>query len=157
MALGLTLPQGSVPGSINATARQRQRDEELEEAIRLGRWVGEEERALLEAEAAAEREARRQAERLQVRRRGLLVMACLAIVVPVLWPLVVIGAIVLFPRTSRRLLIAAGALAAALLLALGLLVGQLLHRFAPPMAPPVSPAEQPIAPPSGSGGAPSSP
>ena len=78
-----------------------------------------------------------------MQRRGVLVMAGLAIVVPVLWPLVLIGVIAVFPRTSRRLLIAVLALVAASVLAVVLLVGQWLHRPSPPAVPPGAPPAQP--------------
>lgn len=139
--LGLSL-QGRPPAAP-ITTRERQRELELEEAIDLGRWIDDEERALLQEQAAAEREHQRRQERLRLQRRGLLVLACLAVVVPLLWPLVVLGVIVVFPRTSRRLLVAGLTLAFALALAVVLLVGQLLHRIAPPAAPPAAPPVQP--------------
>lgn len=140
--LGLRLSGG--PASVGSAdlQRQQQLEQELEEAIRLGRWVGEEERALLEQQAVVAFEARRQQERRRLQRRGVLLMAGLAIVVPVLWPLVLIGVIYVFPRTSRRLLIAVLALVAASVLAVVLLVGQWLHRPSPPAVPPSTPPAQ---------------
>jgi hypothetical protein len=136
--------------------RQQALERDLEEAMRLGRWVGEEERALIEERAAADLAARRQQEQLIVRRRLLLVLACLAILVPLLWPLVIIGAIGLFPRTSRRLLLGGITLAAALVLTIVLLLGQIFHRPPAPIAPQVPPAV-PAAPAVSPGGSPSSP
>lgn len=108
--------------------------------MRLGRWVGEEERALEEARVAAELAARQRQEQLTLRRRLLLVLACLALLLPVLWPLVIVGAVWLFPRTVRRLLLGGLSLVAAVVLMIVLLVGQILHRPPAPVAPPAPPA-----------------
>lgn len=156
--LGLNLGRGPAPAA--PSRREQQLEQELEEAIHLGRWIDDEERALLAEHAAAEQASLQRQARLRTQRRAVLVLAGLAILVPVLWPLVIIGVIAVFPRTSRRLLLAGLALAAALVLAVVLLIGQLLHRPAPPpTAPPLSPSApaatpqpQPSAPPGASTG-----
>ena len=150
---------GPLPGPASIAplnTRERQRQQELEEAIRHGRWIDDEERALLAEQAAAEREARQRQERLRLQRRGLVLLAIVALVVWPLWPLVILGAIALYPRTSRRFLLAALAAAAAAVLALVLLVAQVLHRLAP--APPSQPAptSQPAPIPDPARGAPGS-
>jgi len=141
--LGRSLQLVAAPRALDP--RQQALERDLEEAMRLGRWVGEEERALMEARAAADLGARRQQEQLILRRRILLVLACLAILVPLLWPPVIVGAVWLFPRTFRRLLLGGITLVAAVVLTVGLLVGQILHRPPAPVAPQAPPA-QPAAP-----------
>lgn len=138
--LGLNLGRGPAP--LAPSRRQQQLEQELEEAIRNGRWIDDEERALLEEQAAAEQASLRRQARLRTQRRAVLVLAGLAILVPVLWPVVIIAVIAVFPRTSRRLLVAGLALAASLVLGAVLLIGQLFHHPAPPSLP-LPPSQQP--------------
>ena len=83
-------------------------ERELEEARRDGRWLSDDERA----ELAAERDAalqRRDAELRQ--RRLLLTLLVISILLPPLWPVALgLTAYLLFPRTTRRLTLAALAL-----------------------------------------------
>ena len=81
---------------------------ELEEARLQGRWLSDDERAELEAERQAE--LRRQAVEVQ-QRRSLLVLLVVSILLPPFWPLALgLTAYLLFPRTTRRLTVAALAL-----------------------------------------------
>ena len=83
-------------------------ERELEEARRDGRWLSDDERA----ELAAERDAalqRRDAELRQ--RRLLLTLLVISVLLPPLWPVALgLTAYLLFPRTTRRLTLAALAL-----------------------------------------------
>ncbi|HJN35597.1 MAG: hypothetical protein AB8E74_10475 [Prochlorococcus sp.] len=101
-------------------------ERELRQAVAAGRWKTDEEK---DAEQAVAKQQTRLAQKLlardrQVRRRqwaslGLLTGACL---VPPLWPVALVGSAMMFPRTSKRLL-----LCSLLLTASGaLLIGSLL-------------------------------
>ena len=100
--------RGGAVGSGQEAPRQRQRrlERELEEARRLGHWFTEEDRQLLrehEAHLAAERRAELVR---QAGRSGAIALFVMAWVLPLLWPLALVGGVKAFPRTSRRLGIA---------------------------------------------------
>lgn len=103
---GLQELQAPVPGSGAVSALEL----ELEEARAQGRWLSDEERA----ERAAEREAglrRQEAARRQ--RRTLLGLLAVSVLLPPLWPLALgLTAYLLFPRTTRRITLAALTLSA---------------------------------------------
>lgn len=84
-------------------------EQELEQARREGRWLSDEERRELEAERLAlEQTTLAQ----QQRRRSLMVLLVVSLLLPPLWPLAVaLTSHLLFPRTTRRLLLAALTLA----------------------------------------------
>jgi hypothetical protein len=114
-------------GPQRQAVRRRQLVAELEEARRLGRWHTAEDEALVR-EHEARLVAERRAQVLQTaRRRGTVGLLVLAWFVPLLWPVAIVGSFVVFPRTSRRLLVALLGLGAASLLALVLVVGQWLR------------------------------
>ena len=80
-------------------------EQELELAREQGRWLSDEELVALEQQQADQRKLQRR----------LLVMLALSVLVPLFWPLVpVFAGLLLFPRTTRRVLLLA--LVAALLL-----------------------------------------
>lgn len=107
--------------------RRSQLVAELEEARRLGRWHTAEDQALVrEHEARLAAESRAASLRL-VRRRGTVALLVAAAFVPLLWPLAIAGSFLVFPRTSRRLLLGLVGLGAASALALTLLLGQWLR------------------------------
>lgn len=83
-------------------SRRPDLERELEEAQRLGHWFTEEDRQLVR-----EHEARLAAEqRGELVRRagqgGAVALLLMATVLPLLWPLALIGSVKAFPRTSRR-------------------------------------------------------
>lgn len=81
---------------------------ELEEARRQGRWLSDDERA--ELEAGRQAELRRRAGE-QRQRQSLLILLVVSILLPPFWPLALgLTAYLLFPRTTRRLTVAALAL-----------------------------------------------
>ena len=113
---------------VQERQRLAQLERELEEARLDGRWISDDERA----ELAAERQAslsRLQAEQRQ--RRSLLTLLVVSILLPPFWPLAVgLTAYLLFPRTTRRLTVAALALTGVgvvLLIAAVIAVVVLLH------------------------------
>ena len=85
-------------------------EQDLEQARRDGRWLSDEERA----ELAAERDlANRQRDAAQGQRRMLFTLLVICVLLPPLWPLALgLAAYLLFPRTTRRLGLAALALSA---------------------------------------------
>lgn len=92
-------------------------EQELNLAREQGRWLSDEERAELEREQLVQ-------QRLQNR---LLVMLALSALVPLFWPLVpVFAGLLLFPRTTRRVLVLAVLVAVLLIVALVLLLGALI-------------------------------
>lgn len=123
-------------------ARREQLAAELEEARRLGRWHTAEDEALVrehEARLAAEQRSQ------QLRKAGRRVAVALLVVawiVPVLWPLAIVGSFLVFPRTSRRVLLALVGLVVASLLVAALVVGQLLRGDPPPADSPLPPPAQ---------------
>lgn len=123
-------------------ARRNQLLAELEEARRLGRWHTAEDQALVrEHEARLAAEGRAASLRL-VRRRGTVALLVVAWFVPLLWPLAIAGSFLVFPRTSRRLLVGLVALGAASALALTLLLTQWLRGDGGPPQTPLPPASR---------------
>jgi hypothetical protein len=121
------MPIAATPAS--ATARQvtgpearriRQLERDLEEALRIGRWVSDDERV-----ARAEEQQRQLRARLEQRqqRRKLLALLGVSLLIPPLWPLApVLALYLLFPATTMRVAVATGLS----LLVLGGLVAVLL-------------------------------
>ncbi len=112
-ALASLLPRGSSP-------RRPDLEKELEEARRLGHWFTEEDRQLVR-----EHEARLASERrgVLVRRAGqsgAVALMVLASVLPLLWPVAILGGVKAFPRTSRKV-----GLGLVAITGLGLLLGTL--------------------------------
>jgi hypothetical protein len=86
--------------------RIRQLERDLEEALRIGRWESDDERA----ERAVERQQQLQV-RLEQRqhRRKLLVVLAVSLLIPPLWPLAIaLTLYLLFPATTKRLALATG-------------------------------------------------
>lgn len=109
---------------------------ELEEARRLGRWHTAEDQALVQEHEARLAAEGRAATFRMVRRRGTVALLMVAWFMPVLWPLAIAGSFLVFPRTSRRLLLGLVSLGAASALAITLLLGQWLRGDdVPPQAP----------------------
>lgn len=95
-------------------------ERDLEEALRIGRWVSDDERA-----ARAEEQQRQLRARLEQRqqRRKLLALLGVSLLIPPLWPLApVLALYLLFPATTMRVAVATGLS----LLVLGGLVAVLL-------------------------------
>lgn len=102
-----------------ASARQRSHELELERARREGRWLSDAEREDLELAAQARDQ----------RRRTLVVLLVISVLVPLLWPLVPLWlGLLIWPRTTRRLLWLALTALGLLLMAVGVLVVWLLLR-----------------------------
>lgn len=102
-----------------ASARQRSHELELERARREGRWLSDAEREDLELAAQARDQ----------RRRTLVVLLVISVLVPLLWPLLPLWlGLLLWPRTTRRLLWLALTALGLLLMAVGVLVVWLLLR-----------------------------
>lgn len=102
-----------------ASARQRSHELELERARREGRWLSDAEREDLELAAQARDQ----------RRRTLVVLLVISVLVPLLWPLLPLWlGLLLWPRTTRRLLWLALTALGLLLIAVGVLVVWLLLR-----------------------------
>jgi hypothetical protein len=99
----------------NATARRvsapearriRQLERDLEEALRIGRWISDDERA--ERELERERDQRARLAQRQ-RRRKLLALLVVSLLIPPLWPLAIVLILyVLFPLTTVRVAVATG-------------------------------------------------
>jgi hypothetical protein len=96
-----------------------QRERELQEALEHGRWLSDEERQAM----ALERDQQLLLARGERQRRhGLLILLVVALLLPPLWPLALgLTALLLFPRTTRRI-----AVLGLVLLALGTLVSMAL-------------------------------
>ena len=102
-----------------AGARERAQALELERAKREGRWLSDAEREELELTAQAR----------QQRRRTLAALLAVSVLVPLLWPLVPLWlGLLLWPRTTRRLLWLAGTALGVVVIAVGVLVVWLLLR-----------------------------
>jgi hypothetical protein len=105
----------STATASTATARQvsapearriRQLERDLEEALRIGRWVSDDERAARALEQQQEQQARLE-QRLQ--RRKLLALLGVSLLIPPLWPLAIVLALYfLFPATTMRVGVATG-------------------------------------------------
>ena len=140
---------GALAGLLprRASARRPDLERELEEARRLGHWFTEEDRQLVR-----EHEARLAAERRGelVRRAGqggAVALLLMATVLPLLWPLALIGSVKAFPRTSRRVGFGLVALTGLGLIASTVLVVQLGRGLrAPEPAPALAPATAPANP-----------
>ena len=92
-----------------------QLERELEEARLHGRWLSDDERSAL---AEQEREQEALAARRRDHRRKLIILTAVCVVIPPLWPAALgLTLYLLFPRTTKRLGLAAG---------ISLLVGGLL-------------------------------
>lgn len=88
---------------------------DLEEARRLGRWLDDEERAEL---AERQRQQAAALEQQRQHRQKLIILTVVCVLIPPLWPVALaLTLYLLFPRTTRRLGLAAG---------LGLLVAGVL-------------------------------
>lgn len=102
-------PQPMTDGDLAA------RERELEMARLRGRWLSDDEQALLEAQ---QRERELTLARQQRQRHKLMVLLVVCVLIPPLWPLALaLTLYLLFPDTTRRLALAAGVG----LLALGIL------------------------------------
>jgi hypothetical protein len=122
--------------------RHAQLTAELEQAQRLGRWHTAEDEALVrqhEAQLAAEQRSRWLH---RVGRNTAVAMLVVTWIVPVLWPAAIVGSFLLFPRTSRRVLLGLLGLGFASLLAIALVVGQWLRGDEPAGAPALQPSAQ---------------
>lgn len=124
------------------TSRRPDLERELEEARRLGHWFTEEDRQLVR-----EHEARLAAERRgelvrRAGRSGAVALLLMATVLPLLWPLALIGSVKAFPRTSRRV-----GLGLLTLTGLGLIAGTVLmvQLGRGLLAPEAAPALAPVA------------
>jgi phage terminase Nu1 subunit (DNA packaging protein) len=106
------MPESAVPSL--------QLERELEEARLHGRWLSDDERAEL-AEQQRQQTALREQQRRQ--RRNLLILTGVCVLIPPLWPVAAgLTLYLLFPRTARRLALAAGLSA----LVLGVLLAGLI-------------------------------
>lgn len=86
--------------------RIRQLERDLEEALRIGRWISDDERA--ERELERERDQRARLAQRQ-RRRKLLALLVVSLLIPPLWPLAIaLTLYVLFPLTTVRVAVATG-------------------------------------------------
>jgi|688.fasta_scaffold1596464_1 hypothetical protein len=86
--------------------RIRQLERDLEEALRIGRWISDDERA--ERELERERDQRARLAQRQ-RRRKLLALLVVSLLIPPLWPLaIVLTLYILFPLTTVRVAVATG-------------------------------------------------
>lgn len=86
--------------------RIRQLERDLEEALRIGRWISDDERAERELERQRDQRARL-AQRQQ--RRKLLALLVVSLLIPPLWPLaIVLTLYFLFPLTTVRVAVATG-------------------------------------------------
>ena len=86
--------------------RIRQLERDLEEALRIGRWISDDERA--ERELERERDQRARLAQRQ-RRRKLLALLVVSLLIPPLWPLAIVLILyVLFPLTTVRVAVATG-------------------------------------------------
>ena len=86
--------------------RIRQLERDLEEALRIGRWISDDERA--ERELERERDQRARLAQRQ-RRRKLLALLVVSLLIPPLWPLaIVLTLYLLFPLTTVRVAVATG-------------------------------------------------
>jgi hypothetical protein len=124
---------------VRAGARRAQLAAELKEAQRLGRWHTAEDEALVrehEARLAAEQ---RSAWLQRAGRRVAVALLVVAWIVPLLWPVAILGSFAVFPRTSRRVLLGFVGLLAAFLLAGVVVVGHWLRGDAPPATPALPP------------------
>ena len=107
-AVGLREGLEQLQAPVETSQRQQNLERELEQARRDGRWLSDDERHELQAER----------ERLQQRglaeqrqRRSLLTLLVVSLLLPPFWPLAFgLTAYLLFPRTTRRLTLAAIAL-----------------------------------------------
>ena len=144
---------GALAGLLprRASARRPDLERELEEARRLGHWFTEEDRQLVR-----EHEARLAAERRgELMRRtgqgGAVALLLMATVLPLLWPLALIGSVKAFPSTSRRVGFGLLALTGLGLIASTVLVMQLGRGLlAPQPAPALAPSSPPAAAPASS-------
>lgn len=83
-----------------------QLERELEEARLQGRWLSDDERTAL---AEQQRQQEALAERQGEHRRKLIILTVVCVVIPPLWPVALgLTLYLLFPRTTRRLGLAAG-------------------------------------------------
>lgn len=110
-----------------------QRERELAEARRLGRWETEEDRRLVR-----EQEARVVLNKAG--RAGSVGLVVVAWCVPPLWPVALVGSLRLFPRTTRRVLLSLVATGALGVVGLVLLVGVVSRPTLPPAAPEALPS-----------------
>lgn len=92
--------------SAPTTHRLRELERDLEEALRIGRWISDDERA----ERELERERAQRAHLAQrLRRRKLLALLVVSLLIPPLWPLaIVLTLYILFPLTTVRVAVATG-------------------------------------------------
>ena len=114
------------------TQSLQQLERELEQARRHGRWLADDELALLQEQRQAEIALHQQN---RIRRRKLLLLTAICVLIPPLWP-VALGLMLyqLFPRTTRRYGLMAGVIVLALgglftVLLVTLLVALLLALF----------------------------
>ena len=94
-AFASLLPRGPSP-------RRPDLEKELEEARRLGHWFTEEDRQLVREHEARLASERRGALVRRAGQGGAVALLVLASVLPLLWPVAILGGVKAFPRTSRR-------------------------------------------------------
>jgi hypothetical protein len=107
MPIAATAPPPTARQVTAPEARRiRQLERDLEEALRLGRWVSDDERAARALEQQQEQQARLE-QRQQ--RRKLLALLGVSLLIPPLWPLAIVLALyLLFPATTVRVAVATG-------------------------------------------------
>lgn len=114
------------------TQSLQQLERELEQARRHGRWLADDELALLQEQRQAEIALHQQN---RIRRRKLLLLTAICVLIPPLWPVALgLTLYLLFPRTTRRYGLMAGVIVLALgglftVLLVTLLVALLLALF----------------------------
>ena len=114
------------------TQSLQQLERELEQARRHGRWLADDELALLQEQRQAEIALHQQN---RIRRRKLLLLTAICVLIPPLWPVALgLTLYLLFPRTTRRYGLIAGVIVLALgglftVLLVTLLVALLLALF----------------------------
>ncbi len=129
-SLGL---RNSLGGFITRSAVER----DLEVAQRLGHWQTEEDRQLLREHERQLALAKRSAALNQAARVGTGGLLLAAWTIPPLWPLAVVASFRVFPRTSRRILLALLGVTGATVVGSGVLVHQVLESAtAPPVVAP---------------------
>lgn len=130
--------------SVGGLGRRAGAERDLELARRLGHWYTDEDRQLLREHQAQLSLARRSATLQQAAKVGTVGMLAAAWAIPPLWPVAIVASFRVFPRTSRRLLLALLGLTGATLVGSGVVVHQVLQSATPnPAALPVAhPADQ---------------
>jgi hypothetical protein len=130
--------------ALVAQAARQGPERDLEVARKLGYWYTEEDRQLLREHQAQLALARRSEALDQVARVGTVGVMAAAWAIPPLWPVAIVASFRVFPRTSRRLLLALLGVTGATVVGSGVMVHQLLEAANPP--PAALPAAQQASP-----------